>query len=91
MKAAAAGRVLLLSRATAARWGKKVRNGEPPLEPRPSRPRTGSGKLETCMPFFAELIEHDPDITLAELQAALGDEQVRQERRRPRPNQPLHA
>ena len=72
MKAAAAGRILLLSRATAARWGKKVRNGEP-LEPRPSGPRKGSGKLEAYMPFFAELIAQDPDITLAELQAALWD------------------
>ena len=32
--AAAAGKALLLSRATASRWGKKVRNGEP-LEPLP--------------------------------------------------------
>jgi len=32
---AAAGKTLLLSRATAARWGKKVRDGAP-LEPLPS-------------------------------------------------------
>ena len=68
--AAAAGKTLLLSRATAARWGKKVRNGEP-LEPLRSGPRKGSGKLEAYFPFFVELIEQDPDITLAELQAAL--------------------
>ncbi len=68
--AAAAGKTLLLSRATAARWGKKVRNGEP-LEPLRSGPRKGSGKLEAYLPFFVELVEQDPDITLAELQAAL--------------------
>ena len=68
--AAAAGRSLLLSRATAARWGKKVRDGEP-LEPLRSGPRKGSGWLESFLPFFLELIAQDPDITLAELQAAL--------------------
>lgn len=70
--AAAAGRTLLLSRATAARWGKKVRDGQP-LEPLPSGPRKGSGRLEPFLPFFVELIEQDPDITLAELEAALLD------------------
>jgi len=68
--AAAAGRMLLVSPATAARWGKKVRDGAS-LEPRPSGPRKGSGRLEPFIPFFLELIEQDPDITLAELQAAL--------------------
>ena len=34
-RATAAGKTLLLSRATAARWGKKVRDGAP-LEPLPS-------------------------------------------------------
>ena len=68
--AAAAGKTLLLSRATAARWGKKVRNGDP-LEPLRSGPRKGSGKLEPFLPFFIELVEQDPDITLAELQASL--------------------
>ena len=68
--AAAAGKTLLLSRATAARWCKKVRNGEP-LAPLRSGARKGSGKLETHLPFFLELIEQDPDITLSELQAAL--------------------
>ena len=46
--AAAAGRSLLLSRATAARWGKKVRDGEP-LEPLRSGPRKGSGWLESFL------------------------------------------
>ena len=65
---AAAGKTLLLSRATAARWGKKVRDGAP-LEPLASGPRKGSGKLEPFVPFFVELIEQDRDITLVELQA----------------------
>lgn len=68
--AAAAGKMLLVSPATAARWGKKVRDGAS-LEPHPSGPRKGSGRLEPFMPVFLELIEQDPDITLAELQAAL--------------------
>ena len=68
--AAAAGKRLLLSPATAARWGKKVRNGAS-FEPRASGPRKGSGRREPFMPFFLELIDPDPDITLAELQAAL--------------------
>jgi len=68
--AAAAGKTLLLSPATAARWGKTVREGKP-LEPLPSGPRKGSGKLEPFLPFFLELIGQDSDITLAELQAAL--------------------
>lgn len=72
--AAAAGRVLLLSRATASRWGKKVRNGEP-LEPLPSGTRKGNGKLEPFVTFFAELIAQDSDITLQELAAALLDAQ----------------
>ena len=71
-RAAAAGKLLMISRATAARWGKKVREGQS-LEPLPSGPRKGSGKLEPHISFFAELIEQDPDITLAELQSALQD------------------
>ena len=68
--AAAAGKMLLLSPATAARWGKKVRDGDP-LEPLPSVPRKGSGKPESFVSFFVELIGQDPDITLVELRAAL--------------------
>lgn len=70
MRAAEAGRALLLSPATAARWGNKVRNGAP-LEPRRSGPRKGSGKLDLFFDFFVELIEQDSDITLAELQSSL--------------------
>ena len=68
LRAAAAGKTLLPSRATAARWGKKVRDSAP-LEPLPSVPRKGSGKLESFVAFFVELIGQDPDITLVELQA----------------------
>ena len=68
--AAAAGKMLLLSPATAARWGRKVRDGDP-LEPLPSVPRKGSGKPEPFVSFFVELIGQDPDITLVELRAAL--------------------
>ena len=70
MRAAAAGKMLLLSPATAARWGKQVRDGDP-LEPLPSVPRKGSGKPEPFVSFFAQLIEQAPDITLVELRAAL--------------------
>ena len=70
MRAAEAGRALLLSPATAARWGNKVRNGAS-LEPRRSGPRKGSGKLDPFFDFFVELIEQDPDITLVELQSSL--------------------
>lgn len=75
MRAAGAGKVLLLSPATAARWGKKVHNGEP-LEPLPSGPRKGSGKFDPSVGFFVELIEQDPDITLVELQALLTAHEV---------------
>lgn len=64
--AAAAGKMLPVSPATAAPWGKKVRDGAS-LEPHPSGPRKGSGRLEPFISFFLELIERDPDTTLAEL------------------------
>ena len=70
MTAAAAGCVLRLSRATAARWGRKYRNGES-LEPGRRGARKGNGKLEPFVVFFVELMEQDCDITLAEMQAAL--------------------
>ena len=52
--------MLLLSPATAARWGKQVRDGDP-REPLPSVSRKGSGKPEPFVSFFVELIEQDPD------------------------------
>ena len=70
MCAAAAGRSLLISPATAARWGKKVREGLS-LEPLPSGPRKGRGKLDPYVAFFVEVISQDPDITLCELRDAL--------------------
>ena len=66
LEAAAVGKMLLVSPETAARWGKNVRDGAS-LEPHPSGPRKGRGRLEPFMPVFLELIEQDPDITLAEL------------------------
>ena len=72
MTAASAGCVLRLSRATAARWGCKYRNGES-LEPGRRGARKGNGKLEAFVGFFVELLERDCDITLAEMQAALLD------------------
>ncbi len=68
--AAAAGRILLVSPATAARWGKKVRDGKK-LDPGRRGRSSGWGKLAPHMGFFAELIEQDPDITLVELRDAL--------------------
>jgi transposase len=61
--------MLLVSPATAARWGQKGRGGAS-LEPHPAGPRKGRGRPEPFLPVFLELIEQDPDITLAELQAA---------------------
>ncbi|MCJ8335269.1 MAG: hypothetical protein MJH10_13630, partial [Epibacterium sp.] len=70
LEAAATGKMLLASLATAARWGKKGREGAS-LEPHPAGPRKGRGRPEPLMPVFLELIEQDPDIMLVELQAAL--------------------
>ena len=54
--AAAAGKMLLVSPATAARWGKKGREGAS-LEPHSLGSRKGRGRLEPFMPVFLELIE----------------------------------
>ncbi len=70
MRAAEAGRVLLLGPATAAQWGNKIRDGAS-LDPLRSGPRKGSGKLAPFFDFFVELNEQDPDITLVELQSSL--------------------
>ena len=72
LSAAGAGRTLLLGRATAARWGLKVRQGKS-SEPLPSGAGKGKGKLEPFVPFFVESITQDSDITLEELRAALLD------------------
>ena len=72
--AAAAGRPLCCQAPRRPRdGGRKVRDGKP-LEPLPSGPGKGSGKLEPFVAFcaeLAELIEPDPDIPLVALQAAL--------------------
>jgi hypothetical protein len=70
MRAADAGRALLLSTATAAQWRNKARNGAS-LAPRCLGPRKSIGKLNSFVHLFVRRIEQDPDITLAELQAAL--------------------
>ena len=52
LEAAAAGKMLLVSSATAARWGKKGREGAS-LEPHPSGPRKGSGRPSpSCRSFW---------------------------------------
>ena len=63
--ASAAGKTLLLNPAPAARWGKTVRAGMC-LAPLLSGFRKGSGWLAPFLPFFLDLIERGPDITLAE-------------------------
>ena len=68
--AAAAGRMLMISRATAARWGHKVRAGHS-LVAQPFGRKPGHGKLQPHLAFFVELIEQDADITLRELCDAL--------------------
>ena len=70
MRAAKAGKVLMLSPATAARWGNKVRNGAS-LVPLHSGAPKGGGKLAPYFDFFVELIEQDADITLEELKSSL--------------------
>lgn len=68
----AAARRLMISPATGARLAGRARRGEP-LAPRQcGRPR-GWGKLGSHRAFLIELVEQDPDITMAELQGALAD------------------
>jgi len=65
-----AGRRLMISAASASRLARRIKRGtglEPALNPR----KTGKGKLAPYSDFFVELIEQDPDITLAELKSAL--------------------
>jgi len=70
--AAAAGCRLLISRATAARWGKKVREGQS-LLPQPAGVRKGSGWLEPYVPFLTNRIAQNPESTLEDLRTALSD------------------
>ena len=65
-----AGRRLIISAASASRLAQRIKRGsglEPAVNPR----KTGKGKLAPYSDFFVELVEQDPDITLAELKATL--------------------
>lgn len=65
-----AARRLLISPATGARLAGLVRRGEPLAPRRCGRPK-GWGKLGPHKAFLIELVEQDPDITMAELRGAL--------------------
>ncbi len=69
-RASEAGRILRLSRATSARWGKRWREYAS-LVPKYRGREKGSGKLAPYQSFFEELICQDPGITLFELRDAL--------------------
>ena len=61
---------LKLSPATGARWALAIRRtGRAAVAPQ-GRPK-GKGKLDPHRSFFAEVIEHDGDMTMPELSAAL--------------------
>ena len=66
----AAGRRLMISPASASRFARKLKQGvglNPGSDPR----KTGRGKLAPYSEFLVELVDQDPDITLAELKSAL--------------------
>ena len=66
------GQRLMISAATAVRFAAVLRGGGD-LTPKPNPRRTGDGRLVPYGPFFVEMVEQDPDITLKELQGALWD------------------
>lgn len=68
--ARAAGRVLMISAATAVRFRQKIMRNET-LEPKPRGGHPGTGKLAGFMDFLIELVTQDPDMTLVELRDAL--------------------
>jgi len=70
--ARSAARRLLISPASGVRLAAKVREGAS-LEPEKRGRPTGGGKLGPHKDFLIELVEQDPDITLAELRGALID------------------
>ena len=72
LSAREAGRRLMISAATSARFGKKLREGAP-LVPAENRRSRGKGRLAPYESFFEELVSQDPDITLRELRGALED------------------
>jgi transposase len=70
LNGAEAARRLMLSPATGARLGRKVREGASLVPRRCGRP-VGWGKLGPHKALLAVWIDQDPDMTLAELCAAL--------------------
>lgn len=68
---AAASR-LQLSPATGVRWAASIRHSGEARIASQGRP-PGKGKLDPHRSFFAEVLEQDGDITMAELSAALHD------------------
>ena len=66
----AAARRLLISPASGVRLATKLRRGESLVPMKQDRP-SGQGKLDPYCGFLTELVEQDPDITLAELRDAL--------------------
>jgi len=74
MSGRAAARQLLISASSASRLARRLKRGDS-LDPMPNPRATGHGKLSAHTGFLIELVTQDPDITLAELQAALQDAQ----------------
>ena len=72
LSARAAASRLLISPATGVRLAAKVHGGAS-LEPATCGRPKGRGKLGAHTDFLIELVEQDPDITLAELRGALID------------------
>lgn len=70
--ARSAARRLLISPASGVRFAAKLRKGAS-LEPEKCGRPAGAGKLGPHKDFLVELVEQDPDITLAELRGALID------------------
>ena len=68
--ARAAGRALMISPATATRFGRAVRSGET-LIPKKRGRKPGTGKLAPYMEYLIGLIDEKPDITLFELRDSL--------------------
>ncbi len=70
--ARSAARRLLISPASGVRLAAKIREGAS-LEPEKCGRPAGVGKLSPHKDFLVELVQQDPDITLAELRGALID------------------
>ncbi len=68
--ARAAGRALMISPATATRFGRSVRSGGT-LIPKMRGRKPGTGKLAPYMDFLIARVKQEPDITLSELRDVL--------------------